>query len=231
MILMDGLLTTFNSGYVHDCKLFYLLLNLVDEETRRKYLYQTDERTLADALIAIDKSCSIDEAKRRAYNLVLNFARFQYESPEFKSQEFEDYSDKEIYDILNYYYKIKFGHTIPEDLNSVLVFFDDHDTIYDFGESGKIEIENDERDDLLYQYVENSLPLSDALQESFNLSYSTINEMTARPKGLFTDSIIPTIYCTQDGERKSMIIDSNAMRQYTKTYNNQVVYWDGILKD
>lgn len=228
---MGGLLTTLNSGYLHDCKLFYLLLNLVDEETRLKYLYQTDERVLADALIAMDISSSRDEARRRAYNLVLDFANFQYEDPEFKSQEFQDYSDKEIYDILNYYYKVKFGHTIPEDLNSVLVFFDDYDKVFDFGESGKLEFENDERKDLLYIYVESSHPLRDALQESLSLPYSAIDEMTAQPEGLFINSIEPIVYYTRDGKRTQISIDNNIKISYGETYVTQVEYWNEILKD
>lgn len=228
---MDGLLTTLNSGYLHDCKLFYLLLSLVDEETRLKYLYQTDERVLADALIAMDISSSRDEARRRAYNLVLDFAKFEYEDPEFDSQEYKDYNDKEIYDILNYYYKIKFGYTIPEDLNSVLVFFDDYDKISDFGESGKIKFENDERKDLLNTYVESSLPLSEALHESLSLPYSAIDEMTAQPEGLFVESIGPTVYYKPNGESIQIIIDNNVERSYRKTYETQAQYWNEISKN
>lgn len=203
-----GLLTGMNSGYSGTCKLFYLLLYLVDEDTRFKYVYQTDERDLADALIKIDKTSNLDEAKRRAYNLVLYFDTHQYthyRGSELDKKMKKDYSEKEIGEALNYYFKLKFGYDIVYDLNSYLAT-----NVEFFGYF------NDNKTYPISEAIISSLGIfTDGIDS--NKSYdSKLFATSTQPEGLF-HSIKPEIYYCENYQNKSKVITPDDCLNYKES--------------
>lgn len=209
----NGGLINYKTAYSHSCKLFYLLLNLVDEETRLKYLYQTDERLLAEALIKIDKTSNPNEAKSRAYNLVFEFSK-SFEFPDSNiivdKITHRDYTDQEIYNKLNYYYEMKFGHSIASDLNSVLELFEKEPV-------GMIETAK--RKVGIPTYNEITPPMKETIEETLGLSQKIIDNITIQPQGLFFDDIPPIIYYTEDKKPKNMILTNEIKRTLTEKYN------------
>ena len=209
----NGGLMNIQSGYSHSCKLFYLLLNLVDEETRLKYLYQTDERALAEALIKIDKTNDKNEAKRRAYNLVFDFSKsFELSGANGMIDKIthRDYTDQEIYNMLNYYYEIKFGHSIASDLNSVL----------ELSEKEPVGmIESVKRKVGIPTYNEITQPMKETIEETLGLSPEIIDSITIQPQGLFFDDISSTIYYTEDNKQKKLVLTDELTEAFTKRYN------------
>lgn len=232
-----GILTSRTNGYAHDSKLFYLLLNLMDKETRLKYLYQTDERVLAEELIKMDTANDEEGKKRKAYNLVLALAKFKNENKE-DTQEYQEYEDEEIFEELNYYYRLKFGHSIEEDFNSVLNFYDNY-----FEVSRKSENDSQssygysERSYFQYTYIENksSTPLSLALTKMINSKIPSNKRtwiddiITAKPQGLFFEEILPHIYYrTDSGEKRDYtIVNLHEMQEeYEKKFKEEYEFWN-----
>lgn len=203
-----GLLTTSNSGYLHNSKLFYILLNLMNQEDRKRYLYQSDERILAEALKKIDTSTNEEEKNRRAYNLVLDFANFECENG-IPMEDYADYNDKECYNELNYYYRLAFGHPIEEDFNSILVFLDDYDIGYIFKKWKYDEMPKTERLDLFYDYLDEdtSYAMKKAMCEVTGIKPMDIFDVTAKPRELYYDGT-PEIYISNDGENSVLPIDN-----------------------
>ena len=194
----NGKLTNFGLGYPVKTKKMYLLLNLLEIDERKKYMYQTDENVLTDGLIRIDNQGSQEEKENRAYRGIELFEDnddFDTEDLE-KSIEEDNKREKEFFDLMDYYYQLKYGKKVTEDLNSIVAFSYKH--YFSFGE---IEIEFGLGEDIIYASGEDLI--NDSFKDTFeDWEYEyDLSNITGIPENLMFDiSETPVLYYeTTDG--------------------------------
>ncbi len=224
---INGAPTNFGFGYQSKTPRMYLLLKLVGKDVAKKYHYQTDERVLANALIELDKNGSDNEKEERAYRLV---ETINYESDTSKKlkEQMDEYDENEydFYTLINYYYKIKYGHTVQEDLNSVVAFMG-----YNQSNLLGYEFETDGRNDLFYSNgVEGSIYDSEeAMCEMFGIPFWENRDAhyTGIPESIFYGDTPACIYignetggkpnCYTIGEQDGDTYRNNYIRYYEET--------------
>lgn len=111
-------------GYDECMKVYYLLVNLLDEDTIRKYQAIPADVILSDALVDIEKNAGAEFT--RSYNRfdieknaieILDYIDELRADPDeygYRDVSYSDEKFKKICDLLDYYYQVKFGKTIDE---------------------------------------------------------------------------------------------------------------------
>ena len=194
----NGKLTNFGLGYPDKTKKMYLVLNLVEIDERKRYMYQTDENVLAEGLMSIDNQGSQEEKDNRAYRVVELFEdNDDFDIENFhKSIEEDRKREEEFFNLMDYYYQIKYGRKVTEDLNCIVAFSNKH--YFNFG---KTEMEFG-----LYSDISDASG-SDIIKDSFKDTFEDweydwdLSNVTGIPENLMFDiSETPVLYYeTTDG--------------------------------
>lgn len=213
----NGKLTNFGLGYPDKTKKFYLVLNLLETGRNKKYMYQTDENVLAEGLIKIDNKGSQEEKENRAYRVIELFEdNDNFDIEDFdKFYEEDEKRDKEFFNLIDYYYQIKYGKNVTEDLNSIVAFSNKHTLIL-----GDIEIEVGLNSDIIY--ASGSDRIEDSFKDTFE-DWKTVYDLsniTGIPNNVMFDiSKIPMVYYeTADGEVAEYEITEEIAELYRKHF-------------
>ena len=111
-------------GYDQCMKVYYLLANLLDEDTIKKYQVIPADNILMDALAEIENNA--DAEHTRSYNKFeintnaielldyIDELRTEPDEYGYRDVSYTDEKFKKICDLLDYYYQVKFGKTIDE---------------------------------------------------------------------------------------------------------------------
>ncbi len=111
-------------GYDQCMKVYYLLANLLDEDTIKKYQVIPADNILMDALAEIESNA--DTEHTRAYNRfdintnameLLDYIDELRSGPDeygYRDVSYTDEKYQKICELLDYYYQVKFGKTIDE---------------------------------------------------------------------------------------------------------------------
>ena len=217
----NGKLTNFGLGYPDKTKKMYLVLKLLEIDGRKEYMYQTDENVLAEGLMRIDNQGSQEEKENRAYRVIELFEDdddFDIEDVD-KSIEESKKREKEFFNLIDYYYQIKYGKNVTEDLNSIVAF--SNFLTFKFGD---IEIEFGLGQDLINASGEEII--NDSFEDTFSdwkYEYDLLN-VTGIPENLMFDiSEIPMVYYeTADGEVAEYEITEEIAELYRKHFLNEL---------
>ena len=180
-------------------------------------MYQTDENVLADGLIRIDNQGSQEEKENRAYRVLELFEDnddFDIEDID-KSIEEDKKREKEFFDLIDYFYQIKYGKNVTEDLNSIVAFSNKHN--FSFGD---IEIEFGLNSDI--RDASGSDIIKDSFKDTFEdweYDWDLLN-VTGIPENLIFDiSETPVLYCeTTDGGVAEYVITDELADSYSNNF-------------
>ena len=218
----NGKLTNFGLGYNKKTKKMYLVLNLVGIEERKRYMYQTDENVLAEGLMSIDNNQGSQEGKEnRAYRVIELFEdndNFDIEDLD-KSIEEDNKRKKEFFDLMDYYYQLKYGKKVTEDLNSIVAFSNKH--TFNFGE---IEFEFGLTSDIIG--ASGSDIIKDSFKDTFEdwkYEYDFLN-VTGIPENLMFDVSENSVlyYETTDGGVAEYVITDELADFYRNNFLNNL---------
>ena len=116
----------FGTGYDDYMPTYYELAELLDEDTLRKYQFGCDTNTIIKGL-SYDNDKIINQENARAFVTDINSGRvYNKETNMFdlvSNFELEDIISK-CYDDLNYYYKLKKGYEIKDDLQVTINYYE-----------------------------------------------------------------------------------------------------------
>ena len=111
-------------GYDQCMKVYYLIANLLDEETIKKYQAVPSEIVLTNALVEIERNASGEltragsryEMEKNALELLdyIDELRAEPDQYGYRAMKYTDDKYKKVCELLDYYYQVKFGKKIDE---------------------------------------------------------------------------------------------------------------------
>ena len=114
----------YGNGYDQCMKVYYLIANLLDQETIGKYQAVPADTVIAEGLVKLEKDAKVInlmpfdryEMEKRSIALLdaIDELRSAPDAYGYRSVDYSDEKYKKICDMLDYYYQIKFGKKIEE---------------------------------------------------------------------------------------------------------------------